>query len=56
MAGSKIKHRGEAALRKHLQEHDQNAVLSSEIRKSRNKPLSSKKSDTCRIRIGALLQ
>ena len=33
---------GEAALRKHLREHDQKAALSSEIRKSINKPRISK--------------
>ena len=32
------KHKGEAVLRKHLQEHDHKAALSSEIRKSGNKP------------------
>ena len=39
----KTLHRGEAALRKHLREHGQKAALSSEIRKSRNKPRNSKK-------------
>ena len=31
-------HRGKAALRKHLLERDQKAALSSDVRKSRNKP------------------
>ena len=48
--------RGEAALRKHLREHHQKTALSSEIRKSRNKPLISKNSALCRIRIYELLQ
>ena len=34
---NKISHRGEAALRKHLREHDQKAALKSDIRKRRNK-------------------
>ena len=35
-------HRGKAALRKHLREHDQRSVLSNQIRKSRVKPRVSK--------------
>ena len=34
---NKLRHRGEATLRKHLREHDQKAAPSSDIRKSRNK-------------------
>ena len=49
-------YRGEAALCKHLREHDQKAALSSEKRESRNKPRISKNSATCRIRICDLLQ
>ena len=45
------RHRGEAALRKHLREHDQKAALSSEIRKRGNTPRISKNSASCRIRI-----
>ena len=38
----KYLHRGEAALRKHLREHDQKAALSSDTIKSRNEPRISK--------------
>ena len=38
LASRIVLHRGEAALRKHLREHNQKAALSSEIRKSRNRP------------------
>ena len=44
-------HRGKTALRKPLQEHEQKAALSSEIRKNRNKPRISKISATCTVRI-----
>ena len=44
-------HSGEAALRKHLRENDQKAALSSEMRKSRNKPRIIKNSSMWRIRI-----
>ena len=37
-----FKHGDEAALRKHLSDHEQKAALSSEIRKSRNEPRISK--------------
>ena len=51
MEVEKVLHTGKAELRKHLQEHDQKAALSSEIRKSTNKPRISKNWATRRIRI-----